>query len=99
MGDSKIYVGNLTYSVTENHLRELFSNHGEVKDVVIIKDKFTDRSKGFGFVEMAQALEAESAIAALNNTEFEGRSLRVNKARPKPEGDRDRKRDSFRKRY
>ena len=73
MQEMKLYVGNLTYSVTEAMLEECFGKHGQVKDVVIIKDKFTGRSKGFGFVEMSTPEEAKSAIDALNGTDFEGR--------------------------
>lgn len=90
MQDSKLYVGNLNYAVTEDQLKEVFAKHGEVKDVVIIKDKYTSRSKGFGFVEMSNTSEAQSAIEALNDTEHEGRSLKVNIAKPKPENDRKR---------
>jgi RNA recognition motif-containing protein len=98
MSESKIYVGNLNYSVTEGQLEELFRSHGEVKDVVIIKDKMTDRSKGFGFVEMGHPSEVEHAIEKLNNTDFEGRTLRVNKANPKRQDDRSSNRD-FKKKY
>ncbi|MCK4270932.1 MAG: RNA-binding protein [Methanogenium sp.] len=76
METSKLYVGNLTYSVTEKQLEELFSQYGDVKDVRIIE------RKGFGFVEMAAAEEAEKAKEALNETEFEGRTMRVDEARP-----------------
>ncbi|KUG21322.1 rna-binding protein [hydrocarbon metagenome] len=76
MEGNKLYVGNLTYSVNEEQLRELFSNYGEVKDVRIIE------RKGFGFVEMSSPEEAEKAKEALNETIFEGRTLRVDEARP-----------------
>jgi len=76
METSKLYVGNLTYSVTEKQLEELFSQYGDVKDVRIIE------RKGFGFVEMGTAEEAEKAKEALNETEFEGRTMRVDEARP-----------------
>ena len=76
METSKLYVGNLTYSVTEKQLEELFSQYGDVKDVRIIE------RKGFGFVEMGTADEAEKAKEALNETEFEGRTMRVDEARP-----------------
>ncbi|MBN2407082.1 MAG: RNA-binding protein [Elusimicrobia bacterium] len=85
MQECKAYVGNLSYSVTDDQLKQLFANHGEVKDVVIIKDKMTGRSKGFGFVEFSSEEELSSAIEALNDKEFEGRKLRVNKARKKPD--------------
>jgi len=76
MQGSKLYVGNLSYSVTDEELKELFSNHGEVKEVNIIE------GKGFGFVEMSSQAEAEKAKEALNNSEFKGRTLRVDEARP-----------------
>jgi RNA recognition motif-containing protein len=79
---SKIYVGGLPYSTTEPRLTELFSPHGKVESARIITDKFTGRSRGFGFVEMATDEEAEAAIAALDGTELDGRTLTVNKARP-----------------
>ncbi|WAI01699.1 RNA recognition motif domain-containing protein [Methanogenium organophilum] len=71
-----MYVGNLTYSVTEAQLRELFEDFGDVKDVRVIE------RKGFGFVEMGNVEEAEKAMEALNETEFEGRTLRIDEARP-----------------
>ena len=98
MEGSKLYVGNLDYSVTENQLRELFSQHGEVVDAVVVEDKYTDRSKGFGFVEMSDNSEAQQAIETLNGSDFSGRSLKVNKARPKTQDNRDRS-GGFRKRY
>ena len=82
----KLYVGNLTYDTTEDNLVELFSEYGEVLSAQIIIDRDTNRSKGFGFVEMANDQEAQAAIAALNGKEVEGRALTVNEARPKPEG-------------
>ena len=79
---AKLYVGNLNYSVVEEKLQELFSQHGSVVSVRIITDKFTGRSKGFGFVEMGSDEEAEKATAALNGIEFEGRTIVVSEARP-----------------
>jgi RNA recognition motif-containing protein len=79
---SKIYVGGLPYSTTEPRLSELFSAHGKVESARVITDKFTGRSRGFGFVEMANDDEAEAAIAAMDGTELDGRTLTVNKARP-----------------
>jgi RNA recognition motif-containing protein len=76
MENPKLYVGNLTYSVDEAQLRELFSNYGDVKDVRVIE------RKGFGFVEFETVEEAEKAMEALNGTEFEGRTLRIDEARP-----------------
>ena len=79
---SKIYVGGLPYSATEQELSDLFAAHGAVQSARIIMDKFTGKSKGFGFVEMATADEAQKAIAALNATQLGGRTLTVNEARP-----------------
>mgnify|MGYP001058705319 CR=1 FL=1 len=76
MQGSKLYVGNLSYSITDKELKELFSNHGEVKEVNIIE------GKGFGFVEMSSQAEAEKAKEELNGYEFKGRTLRVDEARP-----------------
>lgn len=76
MQGSRLYVGNLTYSVTEEQLRELFSNYGEVKEVRVIP------GRDFGFIEMSDSAEAEKAKEALDGSEFEGRILKVNEARP-----------------
>lgn len=81
----KMYVGNLAYSVTDTMLRETFSQYGEVSQVTVISDKFTGRSKGFGFVEMPDSSEANSAMNALNDTEMLGRKIKVNEARPQTE--------------
>ncbi len=78
-----IYVGNLPWSINDNQLRDLFSSFGEVDSASVIMDKFSGRSKGFGFVEMANTDEADAAIKALNEKEVEGRNLRVNEARPR----------------
>ena len=79
---SKIYVGGLPYSTTEQELSGLFAAHGAVTSSRIITDKFTGQSRGFGFVEMSSDAEAQAAIAALNGTELGGRTLTVNEARP-----------------
>ena len=79
---SKIYVGGLPYAATEQELSNLFAAHGAVQSARIIMDKFTGKSKGFGFVEMATADEAQKAITALNATQLGGRTLTVNEARP-----------------
>ncbi len=79
---SKIYVGGLPYSATEQQLTELFAAHGTVESARVITDKFTGQSRGFGFVEMASAEEAKRAIEALNATQMGGRTLTVNEARP-----------------
>ena len=80
-----IYVGNLSYKSSEDDLREIFGAYGEVSSAAVIRDKYTDRSKGFGFVEMANDDEAQAAIDALNGKEVDGRQIRVNEARPRPE--------------
>ncbi len=76
----KIYVGNLSYNTTEESLQELFQRFGAVSSVVVMKDKFTGMSKGFGFVEFEADEQADSAVHALNGKDFEGRRLRVNEA-------------------
>lgn len=78
-----IYVGNLDYKLQENELEQLFGEYGEVSSVKIITDKYTGKSKGFGFVEMPEDENAEAAIEALNGKEVNGRQMRVNKARPR----------------
>ena len=79
---NNLYVGGLPYSTTEGQLQEIFAAHGSVESARVITDKFTGRSKGFGFVEMSSGGEAQKAIEALNGTEIEGRTLTVNEARP-----------------
>ena len=79
----RIYLGNLPYSSTEDDIEEAFRNYGEVVSVTIIRDRDTGRSKGFGFVEMPEDGEAQSAISALNGQEMGGRVLTVNEARPR----------------
>jgi RNA recognition motif-containing protein len=82
----KLYVGNLSYEVTDAALAELFAAHGTVQSAQVIMDRDTGRSKGFGFVEMGSDAEAQAAIAALNGSQQGGRSLTVNEARPKEGG-------------
>ena len=100
-----IYVGNLSYEVTEEDLKEAFEVFGEVETVKVLKDYDTGRSKGFGFVEMSNNADAQSAINGLNDKELKGRSLKVNTARPRSEGPRNRgnrgggRRDGGRRRY
>ncbi len=77
-----IYIGNISHSSTEDGLKKLFEQFGAVSTAKIIKDKFTGNSRGFAFIEMASADEAKRAIESLNGVEFEGRTLRVNEARP-----------------
>jgi len=79
---TKLYVGGLPYSTQEDALKELFAQAGSVTSAVIIMDKMSGRSKGFGFVEMSSDEEAQKAVSMLNGQEFEGRKLTVNEARP-----------------
>lgn len=79
----KLYVGNLTYGVTDQSLEQLFSQFGAVRSAQVIKDRDTGRSKGFGFVEMENAEDAQNAIENLHDTKHEGRPLTVNEARPR----------------
>ncbi len=81
--ENKLYVGNLPFSADEDTVRELFAQQGTVESVKIITDSYYGRSKGFGFVEMASEEEATTAVEALNGTEMDGRTLRVDKARPR----------------
>lgn len=83
-----IYVGNLSWSMTDDDLMNLFTEHGSVTSAKILKDKMNGRSKGFGFVEMEDDEAAKAAIAALNETEVQGRKLIVNESQPRAEGDR-----------
>jgi RNA recognition motif-containing protein len=78
-----IYVGNLSYEATEEDLKAAFSRFGEVTSVSIIRDKFTARSKGFGFVEMKSRADGEKAIKELDGTPLKGREIKVNESRPK----------------
>ncbi len=80
--NTKLYVGGLPYSVTEDKLQEIFSAHGTVESARVITDRFTGRSRGFGFVEMSSEEEAQTAIDSLNGSDLDGRSLTVNEARP-----------------
>ena len=81
-----IYVGNLSWNLKDQDLANLFTPYGEVASAKIVMDKFTQRSKGFGFVEMANDEQAQAAIAQLNGSEVDGRNLVVNESRPKEEG-------------
>lgn len=78
-----IYVGNLEYNVTEDDLKNAFSEFGEITSANIIMDKFSGQSKGFGFVEMPNNSDAEKAIQALNETSLKGRDIKVNQAKPR----------------
>jgi RNA recognition motif-containing protein len=81
-----IYIGNLSYDVTEADLREAFEPFGAVASINVIKDNVSGQSKGFGFVEMPSTTEAQAAIAGLNGKDLKGRALNVNEARPRAEG-------------
>lgn len=83
---SKLYVGNLAYAVSNNDLHELFSQVGQVQSATVVTDKFSGQSKGFGFVEMANAEEAAKAIQQFNDTELKGRNIKVNEAKPRESG-------------
>jgi RNA recognition motif-containing protein len=83
----KLYVGNLSYGISDSDLEQLFAAHGEVQSAQVIVDRETGRSKGFGFVEMASDEAAKAAIAALNGQQVDGRAIRVNEAFDKPRGE------------
>ncbi len=83
---NKLYVGNLSYNVSNGDLEQVFSAHGDVRSAMVVMDRETGRSKGFGFVEMGTDQEAQTAISALHGKEISGRTLTVNEARPKEEG-------------
>ena len=91
---SKLYVGNLAYSVSNDDLQQLFSQAGQVQSATVITDKFSGQSKGFGFVEMTTAEEVANAIQQFNDTELKGRNIKVNEAKPRESsfggGNRDR---------
>jgi RNA recognition motif-containing protein len=80
-----IYVSSLSFTATDEDLRKLFAEHGRVSSAKVIMDKFTSRSKGFGFVEMPDQAEAEKAMKELNGAHFDGRTINVNEARPREE--------------
>jgi RNA recognition motif-containing protein len=88
-----IYVGNLAYSVTDAEIREAFEEFGDVAEVNLVTDRTTGQSKGFGFVEMPNNSEADTAIKALNSTQLKGRAIKVNQA--KPRGDRPQRRARY----
>jgi len=81
----KVYVGNLSFNVDDEKLREIFSKFGDVEEAVVIKDKYSGRSKGFGFVTFSDDTAAKKAIEEMNEKEVEGRALKVNEARPMEE--------------
>lgn len=78
----KVYVGNLPWAVKDNDLKEMFSSYGEISEAVVISDKYSGRSKGFGFVTFANDEDAKKAIAEMNDKEVQGRQLKVNEAQP-----------------
>ena len=88
--NKKLYVGNMSYDITGDDLERLFSAHGTVQAVQVMKDRATGQSKGFAFIEMGSGGEAHAAMTALNGAELKGRNLTVNEARPQPEGGRGR---------
>ena len=81
--NTKLYVGNLSYNVTENDLQDLFTKHGPVTEANLMMDRMSGRPRGFGFVTMATKEGADAAVEALNGSEWEGRALTVNEARPR----------------
>jgi len=96
----KIFVGNLSYSATEDSIRSLFAQYGTVESVAILTDRDTGQSRGFGFVEMSDSGGGRKAIAGLNNTDFEGRTINVSEARPKEDrGGGDRRESGGQRRY
>ena len=97
--NKKLYVGGLAYSVTDEQLRDLFASHGTVESAKVVTDRETDRSRGFGFVEMSTVEEAEKAISALNGTQHEGRSLTVNISKPREDRPRGGGGGGYRDRY
>ncbi len=89
VNNAKLFVGNLSYAVTTEDLREVFSQFGEITDCIVLTDKFSGRSKGFGFVTFATVEEAEAAKEGLNEQEYQGRALKVSTAQPpRPREDR-----------
>jgi len=95
----KIYVGNMSYDTSEDDLRKAFEAHGQVDSVAVISDQYSGRSKGFGFVEMSNETEARAAMDSLNDSDLMGRTLKVNEARPRNEGQRGRNRSDYRRNF
>jgi len=96
----KLYVGNLPFTVDDEGLKKLFSSFGEIEEATIIKDKFSGRSKGFGFVTFNDDAAAKKAMSEMNDKEIEGRKLKVNEAKPMdPDRPREPRRDFNRRRY
>ncbi len=86
---SKLYVGNLSFDTTDQELEQAFSEHGEIVSAIVVKDRQTDRSRGFGFVEFTQEADAQTAKGAMNDKELGGRALKVDEARAPKERSRD----------
>ena len=86
--NNKLYIGGLAYSVTDEDLNSLCSQHGSVESATVVKDRDTNNSRGFGFVEMSTQEEAEKAIQALNGTDLQGRTIMVNVAKPREDRQR-----------
>ena len=95
----KIYVGNMDYETSEDDLRKAFEVHGQVDSVAVISDRYSGKSKGFGFVEMSNETEAKAAMDSLNDSNLMGRTLIVNEARPRNEGQRGRNRSDYRRNF
>jgi len=92
----KLYVGNLSFSIDDSKLKEIFSSYGEIEEATVIQDKFSGRSKGFGFVTFTNDENADKAISEMNEKEVEGRKLRVNEAKPMdPNAPRERPKRNF----
>jgi len=94
-----IYVGNLSYEVTEKDLKTAFEDYGQVESANVVQDKYSGRSRGFGFVEMSSETEGQSAIDGLNGKELKGRAMKVNKARPRSDSNRGRRGPDRGRRY
>ena len=88
----KLYIGNLSYSTTEEEINQLISGYGTADSIQLIKDRHTGQSKGFGFIEMNDNSEADAAIKGLNETNFKGRKLKVNQAQPRGDRNKGRRR-------
>jgi RNA recognition motif-containing protein len=95
----KIYIGNMSYETSEDDLRKAFEAHGQVDSVSVISDQYTGRSKGFGFVEMPNESEAKAAMESLNEKELQGRTVKVNEARPRTGSQRGGNRGGFRRSF
>lgn len=99
MDKKKLYVGNLPWSINNDSLRELFAAYGEIVEAMVITDKYSGRSKGFGFVTFVNEADAEKAIAEMTDKEIEGRKIVVNVAKPREERPRTNDRRDFRRGY